>query len=181
VLLRTDTESDLGKWSYEVIDTKLARDTRAGTVMQLGLYSAMLGNVQGTIPERFHVVVPGIAGSAQVKVSLRVDDYSAYFRLLQRELLRAAEIDPDELAESYYPEPVEHCPLCSWSRQCDEKRHADDHLSLVAGLGRLHRRELTSHDISTWRAWPRWRFRYRSGRGGARGSTFAREQALVQL
>jgi uncharacterized protein len=183
VLLRTDTESNLGAWSYEVIDTKLARDTRAGTVMQLGLYSAMLANVQGREPEQFHVVVPGIAGSAQVQVTFRVDDYSAYFRLLQRELLRAAEVDPDELAASYYPEPVEHCSLCGWSRQCDDKRHADDHLSLVAGLGRLHRRELTSHDIMTLAdlatmAIP---LPFRPRRGSRESFVRAREQALVQL
>ena len=45
-----------------MIDTKLARDTRAGTILQLGLYSAMLAEIQGLTPEQFHVVVPGFDG-----------------------------------------------------------------------------------------------------------------------
>src|SRR5437016_4283282 len=35
VLLRVNTPSELGNWSYEVVDTKLARETRGGTILQL--------------------------------------------------------------------------------------------------------------------------------------------------
>jgi uncharacterized protein len=30
-----ETPSALGVWSYEVIDTKLARETKGGTILQL--------------------------------------------------------------------------------------------------------------------------------------------------
>src|ERR1700722_5834656 len=46
VMRRVETRSDLGTWSYEIADTKLARETRAGTMLQLGLYSEMLGVAQ---------------------------------------------------------------------------------------------------------------------------------------
>jgi uncharacterized protein len=59
VLRRIPQSSRLGGWSYEALDTKLARETRAGTILQLGLYSAMLAAIQGESPEHFHVVVPG--------------------------------------------------------------------------------------------------------------------------
>jgi predicted RecB family nuclease len=39
VLRRVETPSSLGAWSYEVIDTKLARETKGGTVLQLCLYA----------------------------------------------------------------------------------------------------------------------------------------------
>ena len=32
---------------------------------------------------------------------------------------------------------------------CSQKRRTDDHLSLVAGISRLQRRELEAHDIAT--------------------------------
>jgi predicted RecB family nuclease len=35
VLRRVETASDLGDWSYEVIDTKLSRETKGGTLLQL--------------------------------------------------------------------------------------------------------------------------------------------------
>jgi predicted RecB family nuclease len=47
VLRRNDMPSLLGAWSYEVVDTKLAKETRGGTILQLGLYSELLGDVQG--------------------------------------------------------------------------------------------------------------------------------------
>jgi uncharacterized protein len=50
VLQRVDGESDLGRWSYEVYDTKLARETRGGTVLQLSVYSEMVALVQGRAP-----------------------------------------------------------------------------------------------------------------------------------
>jgi hypothetical protein len=42
-MLRVDAPSALGGWSYQVADTKLARETRAGTILQLGLYSELGG------------------------------------------------------------------------------------------------------------------------------------------
>lgn len=40
VLRRVAAPSALGAWSYEVFDTKLAKETRGGTVLQLSLYCA---------------------------------------------------------------------------------------------------------------------------------------------
>jgi len=183
MLVRNDRESELGAWSYEVIDTKLARETRAGTVLQLGLYSAMLAEIQGTTPEQFHVVIPERGRATQVSIPFRVDDYSAYMRLMQRELLHATQMDPDELARLHYPEPVDHCDICTWRRACDEKRHADDHLSLVAGLGRLHRRELAANDIATLASFAAMSIPmpFQPKRGARESYARYRQQAMVQL
>lgn len=45
ILKRIETASDLGAWSYEVIDTKLARETKGGTVLQLCLYADLVATV----------------------------------------------------------------------------------------------------------------------------------------
>ena len=58
ILRRVDRESHLGAWSYEVVDTKLAQETRIGTILQLCLYSALLGSAQGVSPEYMSVVTP---------------------------------------------------------------------------------------------------------------------------
>ena len=39
--------SALGAWSYEVTDAKLATETRAGTILQLCVYSTLLEQLQG--------------------------------------------------------------------------------------------------------------------------------------
>jgi predicted RecB family nuclease len=59
ILRRVDLPSALGAWSYEPYDTKLARETRGGTILQLATYVDLLERLQGVRPERFHVVTPG--------------------------------------------------------------------------------------------------------------------------
>jgi hypothetical protein len=46
ILRRVEKPSDLGSWSYEVVDTKLARETKGSTVLQVCLYSELLAAAQ---------------------------------------------------------------------------------------------------------------------------------------
>src|ERR1043166_5100039 len=50
-LLKVDTPSKLGRWSYEVADTKLARSAKPKHVIQLCLYSQMVALEQELMPE----------------------------------------------------------------------------------------------------------------------------------
>lgn len=125
-LRKVDTPSDLGDWSYEVIDTKLARDTKAGTVLQLCVYSDLLGKVQGVRPELMYVVTPG---NDFKPLEYRIDDYAAYFHLLERGI-GAFINEPSDT----YPELVSHCDLCVWWSECEKRRRGDDHLCYVAGI-----------------------------------------------
>ena len=145
VLRRVEISSGLGAWSYQVIDTKLAKETRGGTVLQLALYSELLGVVQDASPEMFHVVTPDPNAPVQ---TFRVQDFSAYFRLIRARLEATAQLEPDAIAAANYPEPVEHCDVCRWWSVCDKRRRADDHLSLVAGITRLQSRELQAAGVT---------------------------------
>lgn len=125
-LRKTYKTSKLGDWSYEVIDTKLARDTKAGTILQLCVYTHLLGLLQGVRPDTMYVVTPN---SKNLSIAYRTDDYAAYFRLLQREITKFLDT-PDET----YPEPVSHCDFCNWWTECEIRRRDDDHLGYVAGI-----------------------------------------------
>jgi len=48
VLRRVERQSNLGGWSYEAVDAKLARETKGGTILQLSLYSDLLLHDIGT-------------------------------------------------------------------------------------------------------------------------------------
>ena len=139
VLRRVEMPSVFGAWSYEVADTKLAKDTRAGTILQLALYSELIGAIQKMHPEFFHVVTPNVATPIRV---YRVQDYASYFRLIRDRLEMISLQEPRLLAAENYPEPVQHCDICRWWSACDKRRHDDDHLSLVAGISQLQSREL---------------------------------------
>ena len=138
--------STFGAWFYEVVDTKLAKETHGGTILQLVLYSELLREVQGTQPEWFHVVTPDPTMPVQ---TYRVKDFSSYFRLIHRRLEATTLLPPEALAASNYPEPVKHCDICRWWSTCDKQRRDDNHLSLVAGISRLHTRELQAAGITT--------------------------------
>ena len=96
VLLRVARPSALGDWSYEVADTKLAQETRAGTVMQLCLYSELVAEAQGLAPERMHVVKPGPRGGDFTRERFRFDDYGAYYRLVRRRLEEVIAAPPSQ-------------------------------------------------------------------------------------
>ena len=80
-LLKVDRPSDLGAWSYEVADTKLAQTTRGSAVLQLCLYSEIVSKIQGAEPSRMYVVRPGEPFDVD---TLRVSDFMAYYRMVKQ-------------------------------------------------------------------------------------------------
>jgi predicted RecB family nuclease len=142
VLVRVPVASALGDWSYEVVDTKLARETKGGTVLQLCLYSDLLASAQGRLPEQMHVVVPG---SGFVPVSYRTAEYAAYYRHVRSALEQSLQ----QTNAASYPNPKDHCDICRWRNECDARRRRDDHLCLVAGISASQMTELMRHGVST--------------------------------
>jgi len=176
ILRRVDTVSKLGMWSYEVVDAKLARTTRAGTILQLCLYSDIVSDVQGVAPEWMSVIRPGVDFEPE---RYRYEDFAAYYRLVKRRLEAFIAETPDDT----YPEPVSHCNVCGFWSTCDERRRADDHLSLVAGISRGQRDELDARDVSTLESLARLAVPLdpRPARGAPESYVRVREQARVQL
>ena len=92
------------------------------------MYSYLLERIQGARPARMHVVTPGTDFEP---VSYRVDDFGAYFRLLERGIDGV----PGRPRSATYPDLVSHCDYCAWWSDCEARRRADDHLCYVAGIG----------------------------------------------
>ncbi len=143
VLRRVPRPSRLGNWSYEVYDCKLANETKARTILQLSLYSELLSIAQRVLPEQMYVVPPGTEFQAEAH---RVLDYAAYYRHVKARLAGAADQGPEIVT---YPEPTVHCMSCRWFGDCDAQRRRDDHLSLVAGISNLQRKQLAIWDTTT--------------------------------
>ncbi len=141
-LIKVEKPSALGSWSYEVVETKLARSARANAVLQLCFYSDILAKIQDVMPQRMHVVL----GDSKVE-SFAVACYVAYFRKVRNDFLSAGQAPANT-----YPEPAELCRVCTWFPVCDKQRHIDDHLSLVAGITRNQRKHLVARDIQTLEA-----------------------------
>jgi uncharacterized protein len=177
VLRRVEISSDLGDWSYEVTDAKLARETKGNTVLQISLYSDLLTQIQGKVPKSAHVVTPG---TEFVPEAYRVSDYAAFYRTVRKSLERFVE---GPLDGTVYPEPIEHCDVCRWRAHCDEKRRDDDHMSLVAGISKTQIGELVRHGVATTAALAKLPLplSWRPDRGAAQSYERVREQARIQV
>ncbi|HXF74534.1 MAG TPA: TM0106 family RecB-like putative nuclease, partial [Methylomirabilota bacterium] len=138
-LERIDRRSALGKWSYQVLDTKLARQPRPEHALQLCFYSHALEKIQGIAPEMAYVVL-----GTRDRFPIRLANVSAYFRRLQvrfREAIAAR--------AQTAPYPCEHCPLCSYQSICEERWEREDHLVRVAGIRRDQVNRLTTAGLTT--------------------------------
>ena len=147
-LQRVETPSDLGSWSYEVVDTKLARQPSAPAVLQICMYSELLSVMQGLKPERMHLVLGGVERQT---VSLRVADYAAYYRLVARDFETLLDDSEPAFPVPTKPEPVGHCDFCRWGQECRAQWRREDDLALVANLTSRQRRALHAIDVTTRR------------------------------
>lgn len=141
-LRKVDGASDLGDYHYEVEDTKLATETKAGTVLQLCLYSEILSKLQGRAPENMWVVKPGKDFPTD---KYRYPAFQSYHQLIKSQFERTIEHKPTDS----YPYPVSKCSTCRWWKECDKKWHDDDHLSLIAGIQAMHLKELEKQGIDS--------------------------------
>jgi predicted RecB family nuclease len=134
----------LGAWSYDIADTKLARSVKGGAILQMCVYAGLLQAVQGIAPEWLYV----ITGDG-VRHPYRTDDFSAYFRYVRARFdQRVTDGFRGEEAATY-PDPVDHCRVCTWYPRCIQQRRDDDHLSIVAGMRRVDTERLMSAGVPT--------------------------------
>jgi predicted RecB family nuclease len=142
--------SELGAWSYEVTDTKLAHHTRASALLQICSYNEQLARIQGLMPERMHVVLGGVGINQE---SFRVADYMAYYRTIKARFEVAVDestVGPAAYPPlTSYPDPVEHCSVCRWWGDCSDRWRHDDALALVAGISRNQRVALKERGVLT--------------------------------
>jgi predicted RecB family nuclease len=178
VLRRVEVPSALGSWSYEVTDTKLSRETKGTTVLQLSLYSDLLAFAQGRLPEHMYVVTPGTDFKPEV---YRTAEFAAYYRRVKKGLERFMDEGGGQLTT--YPEPNPHCELCAWRLPCDARRRTDDHLCLVAGITKIQANEFRGHEVSKLATLAKvpLPLPWKPDRGSAGSYERVREQARVQV
>jgi uncharacterized protein len=138
-LVRVETPSVFGAWSYEALDTKLARHAKPAYVLQLCFYSERLAALQGVEPELIHVLLGN-----QTMESFRPREFAAYQRRVAERLEEfVASPPPTE------PLPVDRCGICEFNPRCEAYWTAVDHLCRVAGIQRRQIRGLRERGVPT--------------------------------
>ena len=141
---RPDRPSLLGDWSYDIADTKLARSVKGGAILQMCVYADLLEGLQGIAPEWLYVIT-----GDRVRHRHRTDDFSAYFRYVRARFDARVTAGLAGGPAGTYPNPVDHCRVCTWYPMCIDRRRADDHLSIVAGMRRLDTERLSAAGVPT--------------------------------
>lgn len=141
-LERVEKPSDLGSYSYEVVDTKLKRTPDPKHILQLVVYSDLLGNIQGLQPEYGHLQLGGGDRSTH-----RLDEYSDYVRQLRKRLTQFVE-NPEDTVPRRCPE----CDLCRWRDRCNTQWEKEDSLYMVAGIRGQQVMRLENAGITTMEA-----------------------------
>ncbi|NQZ56661.1 MAG: TM0106 family RecB-like putative nuclease, partial [Lentisphaeraceae bacterium] len=131
--------SALGDYSYEVLDTKLARRASSGNAVQLIHYAELIGNIQQLPVENLHLV----HGDGR-RNTLKRNDYIHYYREVLSDFRKF--VDSNEQTE---PFPVSFCKYCRFKKHCENYWEEKDHLSQTYGITASLYSELKIHDIST--------------------------------
>src|SRR5712692_10102240 len=139
-LIKVAESSNLGAYSYEVVDAKLARHAKTRALLQIAVYSDQLARLQGRLPRCMRLIL----GDHSEHV-FQVGQFVSYARTALGRLEAVLAASPI----ATYPDKVHHCAVCRWSEVCEQKRRDDDHLSLVAGIRRDQIRRLNQAGIST--------------------------------
>ncbi|WP_027443693.1 TM0106 family RecB-like putative nuclease [Erythrobacter cryptus] len=139
-LVRVEEPSQLGEWSYEPVDTKLARSAKASHLVQLGLYARMIAAIQGRAPRRVHVALRD--GRRE---TFRLADFDKVLSAAMARFMQFVSSDTGGTA----PEPCAACRLCPWREHCGGLWEAAEHLSRVTGLGRPQASRLRDAGVAT--------------------------------
>ncbi len=138
-LERVDQPSALGAWSYQVLDTKLARHPRPEHALQLSFYSQALEQIQQVAPNLAHVVL-----GTRERLPIRLADVNAYFRRVRERFTAAVKARP-----MTGPYPCDYCSFCDFRVACDQRLEQEDHVVRVAGIHRDQVKRLFAGGINT--------------------------------
>src|SRR5207237_8062905 len=142
-LTRGSAKTRLGDYGYEVSDAKLSRAAKPKHLVQLCVYSRLLEQAQGKVPERVHLLLGD--GS---EPCFAPKDFLYYSDLAQKRIRGFITAPP----ASSLAEPCGHCTICHWHQQCAAEWDAQDHLSLVANITRIQIAKLQAAGINSVRA-----------------------------
>ncbi len=147
-LKKVDKPSQLGSYSYEIIDTKLSKKSRAKFIIQLAFYAELIEGVQGVSPE-FVAIVLGDGKEERFQLS----DYRYYYQSLKQRFLEFLSTSEQQglskAAVTSPPFPCDKCDLCHWRERCNAWWDETDHLTQVANILKTHIHKLNAAGINT--------------------------------
>jgi len=142
--------------AYIVVDTKLSNKTKAGSVLQIAMYSELIEHYTGQRPEA--MAIQKLDGTRDW---FRCDDFRSYYEKCKSRLFAAIEqydnIDKLDANGNPIPgrvytiAPDEHqyCSTCKYKATCADQREVARSLNLVASMGKTHKEAFLEDGVNT--------------------------------
>jgi len=140
LIINHNKPSKFGDYSYEVIDTKHTTKPKPDHIIQLGMYTYMLEETQGVLPQKFNIVLKDFI-TEEVQVN-QVNEYFKTHQLNYEEFLKQG-------VEKVKPEKCSFCQICKWKDECDKIWIKEENLNQVGGLSKVHLKKLNQIKIKT--------------------------------
>ena len=130
LLVRTnDVESELGPFSYQLVEIKSARRIRKSHILQAAAYNRLLGHIQGYEPREFYLVNGD--GIVEPVLMAEVDESLDVALATMRDVLAGAPI-----------EPCYGAALWPWKSFANQMAIDGKDVSLLPGIGPVKRADL---------------------------------------
>ena len=140
-LFRVEQPGSTLGWTYQVVDTKLARKPKPYFLLQLCAYAEMLAPLLGHRPTALAIVT----GDGALR-PFHTDEFFYYYRSVKDAFLEAQ--DQHDAKVQPYPEVgVDHG---HWADEAEAWFESVDHPCRVAGISKLQTRRLAKHGIETF-------------------------------
>ena len=140
-LIKVNTVSDLGHYSYEVYDTKKSSKPKPRHIYQITAYSSMLSKIQGLLPEKMYLI-DGSDITHQYKTKEFIDYYLFTKKNFDNYLININK-------EKIYPEKSDHCNICDYTDECEKIWEKDNYINQVAKINRSQIEKLKKVKITT--------------------------------
>ena len=135
-----NSKSNFGSFSYVVHETKNTKKTKVDHIIQAGLYTLMLKDVQGSAPSFFNIILKEF-----VVDEIQFDKVSNYI-LFNKEKYESFIFKDLEKAK---PEKCSFCNICDWINVCEKQWIESDNLNQIGNIHKSHVKKLISSGINT--------------------------------
>ena len=137
--INNNVKSNLGNWSYEIIDTKNSAKVKGDHIYQLSLYSFLLQEAQGAFPKNFYVLLKN-----KSKVPILLNDVYASFLKQKNYFEKFME---NELNRKIL-EKISYCSLRDIQEFCENEWKEKKHLNQVLGSNKNNIKKLNNAEVN---------------------------------
>ena len=143
-IYKVDQKSKLGDFSYKAIDTKLSKNPKITHVMQIMIYSLMISEITGNLPNEANIVSPNITSGSGFEIfNFNTTEFINYVekRMISLENFINKNTQPK-------PEPCSFCDYCCYRSHCKKIWKTEKSIFEISGVTRNQVLKLSNAGIN---------------------------------